>query len=132
MNKVGTPAAQLYAPAGYWNLTPEEHRFMCDGCGRGILSIVIPDVVFGLRITAACDIHDYMYLVGDTYEDKQAADRVFLNNMLRLVEARTDWDWLKKLRAATCYLYYLAVDKLGGPSFWARKNAPDTEGAARI
>ena len=132
MSKVGTPAGKLYALADYWELTPEQHKEICDGCGRGILSIVVPDVIFGLRITAACDIHDYMYIVGETYEDKQEADRVFLNNMLRLVEARTDWDWLKKLRAATCYLYFLAVDKLGGPSFWEGKNEPGTERVARI
>ncbi|HBD18665.1 MAG TPA: hypothetical protein DC063_00190 [Arenimonas sp.] len=90
----------------------------------------MPDTIYGLRVTAACDIHDYMYFIGDGIEDKDAADRVFLNNLLRLIAAGTRWDWLRRLRALRARTYYAAVCAFGGPAFWHGKNLPEEMGAA--
>lgn len=128
MSKVGNPAAVLFAPKEYWNLTQADRQDLCNGCGtKGLCGFLVPDSIHGLRITPACNIHDFMYSIGETIEDKHEADRVFLNNLLRLVEAGTSWTWLKKLRAIRCHEYFLAVDKFGGPAFWNGKNEPGTE-----
>ncbi len=63
-----------------------------------------------------------MYTVGGSLADKDEADRVFLNNLLRLIEA-VDSVWLlRKLRRARARTYYEAVHIFGGPAFWAGKN----------
>ena len=69
-----------------------------------------------------------MYKVGKNNEDKEVADRVLLNNSLRLI-ADSDVSPEEKLRAAHCaYAYYLAVYKFGGPAFWGGKNKPEELG----
>jgi hypothetical protein len=122
----------LYAPAEYWKLTVEQKREICNGCGtKGLIGYIVPDSFWGLCIKAACDIHDYMYHIGETHADKEAADRVFKYNMLRLIDAVPVSDvWLirqfqlrlKRRRADLAEIYYNVVDKYGGPAFWTGKN----------
>jgi hypothetical protein len=78
--------------------------------------------MYGLSITEAANIHDYMYYVGMTLEDKREADRVFLNNMIRIIEANSKFWVLEFLRKRRAKKYYLAVDWFGGPAFWSGKN----------
>lgn len=111
---------ELWAPIGYVAAD------RCD-CGRnGWHRDLVPDSLLGLDITPACCIHDFMYTVpldaGLDYKEK--ADRVFLNNMLRLIENAGSWLVVKKLRVTLAWLYYQAVVHFGGPSFWAGKNEP--------
>jgi len=114
---------KLYAPEGYWKLTGEQREDLCNGCGPGkILGVLVPDTIWWLCITPACNIHDYMYVRGKTLDDKNEADRVFLNNMLRLVEAGTERRWLRRLRISRALVYYRAVSQLGGPWYWRGKN----------
>lgn len=67
---------------------------------------------------------------------KDAADRVFHNNLIRLVRAFDKFDILgnfidvedprlrdKRLQVAKTY--YLAVSELGGDAFWANKGGHD-------
>jgi hypothetical protein len=117
---------QLFAPAEYWALDPQQRADVCNGCGtKGLCGYVIPDTIWGLCITPACNIHDYMYEAGWYIEDKEEADRVFLNNMLRIIDAETRFDWLKRLRSRRARVYYEAVRLFGGPAFWAGKNKED-------
>lgn len=122
----------LYAPPEYWSLTEEQHKEVCNGCGpRGILGILVPNNLFGVDITEACNIHDYMYHIGQTIADKEAADRVLLNNMLRIIEEAHGWPafgWLQRKRVRKAELYYDVVVKFGGPWFWAGKNDPSELG----
>lgn len=69
-----------------------------------------------------------MYHVGQTVADKEEADRVFLNNLLRLIEAGSGW--LKMLRRRRALDYYQAVVAFGGPAYWAGKNSPTEEGVS--
>lgn len=121
-----TVSTTLFAPAEYWELTPRQRRQLCNGCGtRGFVGWVVPDTLWGLRVTPACDIHDFMYATGGPcVADKEAADRVFLNNLLRLIDAGSRFVILKKLRSIRAYVYYFAVSFGGGPAYWAGKNAP--------
>jgi len=113
----------IYAPEAYKKLTQKQAAAIINGCGPGGWKIdLVPDTLWGLNITDACDIHDYMYHVGDDIKDKEEADRVFLNNMIRLVNAGTKCRWLRLLRRHRANIYYSAVKKFGGPAFWAEKN----------
>jgi hypothetical protein len=112
----------LFAPSGYWELDAGQRADLCNGCGtKGLCGVIVPDTFYGLCVTPACDIHDYMYVTGETIDDKIRADSTFLNNCLRLIEAGTRWNWLKRLRARRARIYYEAVKRLGGPAFWAGK-----------
>jgi hypothetical protein len=62
-----------------------------------------------------------MYYFGTRKKHKKTADRVFLDNMIRLVTAHPTKIWLMKLRFKWARLYYKAVKNYGGPSFWDGK-----------
>lgn len=119
---------KLYAPQEYWQASPELLRDICNGCGTKGIGAIVPDTIYGVDITAACNIHDWMYFVGSTITDKEEADRVFLNNMLRIIDSNGGWNWLQKLRVRRAYVYYQAVHIFGGPAFWKGKNPSYCEG----
>lgn len=111
---------KLWSPPGYHDLTPELKKSICNGCGtKGLGGWFVPDTLYGLSIEECCNIHDFMYRVGAIIQDKQEADRTFLNNMLRVVD--TGSTWLKPFRKRRAVKYYHAVDLFGGPAFWSGK-----------
>jgi hypothetical protein len=116
-------AVSLYAPQSYIDASPEVRAQVVNGCGtEGWKGELVPETMYGLDVSPACNIHDWMYVTGATLADKEEADRVFLNNLLRLIEAAggcTVLRWLRRRRART---YYEAVQHFGGPAFWAGKN----------
>lgn len=114
----------LYAPAGYWKLTGDERNRICNGCGAkgSFLAKMLPQGVF----KAACDIHDYMYYIGRHQDDKRAADRVFINNLNRIVEAMPGYK--RPFAKALARVYYEAVSKFGYEAFWADKVYPGMTG----
>lgn len=118
---------ELYCEYGFES-TPELLRNKeVNGCGPdGWKSVIVPDTIYGLCITDACNIHDWMYLFGNTIDDKDRADRVLLNNIIRIIEAKTTKNWfgrniLKPLRYRRAKIYYDAVHYLGGSFYWANK-----------
>lgn len=119
-------ALVLYAPPSYIAASAEIRACVCNGCGtRGWKGKLVPETIYGLKISAACDIHDWMYVVGSTLADKEEADRVFINNILRIIEAEGGLNLVQWLRRRRAYIYYEAVSHFGGPAFWADKNEPD-------
>ena len=95
--------------------------FKSNGCGSGSFADFVPNTIYFLDITESCRIHDYAYLVGTTIEDKDSADREFLNNMIRLIDAKEAWyypHWFARRRALK---YYEAVHTLGGSAFWDKE-----------
>lgn len=121
---------ELYAPASYWALTNEE-RARYNGCGTsGWKGAVVPETMWGLNVTRACNIHDHMYAFGKSEADRQEADRVFLNNLLRIINAKGGWlTWLRRYRATT---YYNFVNKYGAVHFWDGKNKPENMVAVTV
>jgi len=115
---------ELYAPEEFNHLPPE---ILAEyGCGPGgIGDILVPDTVWFLSIKPACKRHDYMYEIGKTEEDKQIADRVFRNNMIRIIVAHTHNKWLLRRRLKRAHLYYKMVRDHGGPFYWEGKNKPE-------
>lgn len=113
----------LYAPESYIQALPAVRTQVVNGCGpAGWKRKLISDKLWGLNVKVACDIHDWMYTVGETLADKEEADRVFRNNMLRMIEAAGGPAWLQALRRRRAQTYYLAVEYGGGPAFWHNKN----------
>ena len=63
-----------------------------------------------------------MYHEGRTIEDKEEADRVFLNNLLRIIDRENKWYKPTGLMRCRARNYYRAVKYFGGPAFWEWKN----------
>lgn len=113
---------KLFAPEEYKEATKEKKNAVCNGCGsKGLGGWIVPDTLYGLSIELACDIHDWMYENGSDNIDKSTADRVFLNNMLRVIDAESS-KILKALRRQRAMKYYTAVKDFGGSAFWVNKN----------
>jgi hypothetical protein len=113
----------LFAPSDYWNLTPEAKKEICNGCGaKGWKFDIIPDTIWGLNITLACDIHDYMYYIGTSQEDKDYADILLFINLIKIIDANTDNIFIKILRHNRAYVYYQAVALAGNEAYWEGKD----------
>jgi len=93
-----------------------------NGCGSGWNAALVPDNWFGIDFTIPCAIHDEMYAVGKTVEDKNEADRIFLNNMLRVADAESCI--FRSFGRFLARRYYNMVVTYGGPAYWADKNEP--------
>jgi len=111
----------LAAPPGYWRLTPEEKEKICNGCGaKSALVDFVPDTIWGLDISEACNIHDYCWHVAEpTWQAFHDANRLFLDNMLRLINRLTRWSWMRWLRRKRALKYYQAVEEFGRHIFWS-------------
>ncbi|OHD24621.1 MAG: hypothetical protein A2Y38_16740 [Spirochaetes bacterium GWB1_59_5] len=119
--------AELFAPASYVTAGRQTRGLVVNGCGpEGWKGALVPETMYGLDVAPACNIHDWMYVAGQTLADKEEADRVFLNNLLRLIVAADGPAWLRWLRRRRARTYYEAVSHFGGPAFWSGKN-PDTQ-----
>jgi len=118
LSKVGS----IYAPASFKTTPIEILAEHCNGCGSASAKIdFVPDKIYGTYVGEACHIHDWMYHEGSVIEDKEEADRTFLNNINRLINKRRKWYkpiFLMRRRAAT---YAYMVEKHGGPAFWNGK-----------
>lgn len=109
----------LSAPPLYWQKSNSNDLPYINSCGgTGINSLIIPDSLFGLDISDACNIHDYMYEQGI---NRKRADKLFLENMLLLINKDSNSKILKSLRKAKAYIYYLGV-MLFGNFFFKKKN----------
>ena len=114
---------KLFAPESYYSDSRVNEVVGGCGPGKGFGDWCVPDRIWGVSIIDACKIHDWMYWIGRTKEDKEEADRVFLNNMLRIIEAYDGWSrFLNGFRRYRAVTYYNAVRDLGGPCFWNEKN----------
>lgn len=112
---------KLFAPKSYWQASPELRKSIRNGCGvAGWKGKLVPNSMWGLDISKACDIHDWMYHWGKTEADRAEADRVFLNNLVRIINHQGGaLAGLRRYRATT---YYNAVHRFGGAAFWDGKN----------
>ena len=92
-------------------------------CGSdGALFDLVPDNFVGVDIKRCCQVHDYLYAIGGTEQDKIKADKMFYTNLFRTVMndssliARSTNLWLAKV-------YYKAVRDFGSGSFnYHKKN----------
>lgn len=111
----------LSCPAEFAKASREVIDAVANGCGDGWRDKLVPDTMYGLSVKPACEIHDWEYHFGKTNEDKDRADRRFLNNLLRLIEWRSANVVMRALRNRRALKYYEAVRQFGGPAFWLGK-----------
>lgn len=115
-------AGVLYAPAGFKTATIDQLEEICNSCGSASGWFRPPSKIYGTDISASCNIHDYMYSFGITVEDKDEADRVFLNNMNRIISRDSHKiykpTFLQRRRALK---YYYAVKYFGAEAYWKGK-----------
>lgn len=111
----------LLVPKAYLESRQSELDEITNGCGPAGWKVdLVPDSMYGLSIAEACNIHDFSYYIGETTEDKEFADKAFLENLNTIIDNKGGNRlivWLRKRRAKT---YYLAVSKFGDDAF---KNA---------
>jgi hypothetical protein len=104
---------------------PDDYK--SNGCGTdGWSAKLIPNTIYGLDIKECCKYHDFLYsATNKSFALKQQADRIFLNNLIRKINADTKW-WrnnffIKKLMRSRAYKYYKAVDMFGASAYWDGK-----------
>jgi len=115
---------KLITPREYEKLDKRELELICNGCGtEGWKGKLVPDTIYGVNITKACNIHDFMYFNGMTMKDKKEADDVFLKNLLTIVNHSPKWSsWLNRWRRKRARKYYLAVKHFGKKAYMAGKH----------
>ena len=119
-------AGIIFAPSSFKLATMDELRAICNGCGAANAKFdFVPDRIYGTYIGHVCQVHDWMYHKGRTDEDKKEADRVMLNNTLRLInrDCKRKWYKPKSLMRLRAKEYYFAVKHFGGPAFWDGKGS---------
>ena len=105
--------SKLYSPLSYRSASLTEKSIHCNGCGpMGWKGSLVPNTIYGLDISEACNIHDWMYYEGISKED---ADTVFYDNMVALID-NGSW-FLGVPRRFRAKGYYLAVKNFGGKHF---------------
>lgn len=115
---------RLYAPENYINASPEARAEVCNGCGTG--KFVVPDKILGVPIKEACHIHDWMFTFAEHhYGDKDEADRVFLDNMMRIIFAHGGGVFTMFVRIVLAIIYYQIERHAGGVAFWVDKIEPE-------
>lgn len=125
----------ICAPDTFWNATPTLRAQICNGAGPAgvgfvgwLVAFLIPDTLWGLCITPAANVHDWMYWEGLDSADKKDADRIFLLNMIALIEEQTTRLFvvgfvLRELRRFRALLYYMMVVEFGAKAYWTGKKA---------
>jgi len=115
---------ELYAPPEFIATPLEVLDTICNGCGAaGSKFDFVPDTMYGVCMCSVCNLHDFMYFKGKTIEDKEEADRVMLNNFMRIINKVKGWRKLFRIAMRRRAIkYYEAVHYCGGPAFWEGKN----------
>jgi len=109
---------EMYAPSKFWTLSNVEIGQISNGCGAAGAAIdYVPDTIWGLRISAACDIHDFGYHEGGTKDDKYVDDLFLLINTMQIIKAKTKWKFLKVLRLNRALKYFYMVDFYGTDAY---------------
>jgi len=123
---------KLYAPQEYFSLTKEAKEEICNGCGpKGIWKFFIKNILKLICGKEACNIHDYMYHVGENLEDKKQSDRVFLNNLIRIIDSTTKYRFMLGFKFKIAKMAYKFVKDFGGKYFWDNKNKSENYQSVR-
>ena len=113
-------ALSLYAPISYHQATCKEKERVCNGCGaKG--GIPVPDTIWGLDISPACNVHDWMFEEGMTHADFLFANGMFQVNMTRIIVNESANKFMVMLRLRRASKYFDAVATLGEDIYWKNK-----------
>ena len=98
----------LYAPPGYWNLNQEQYKKICNGVGPRGWGWVFPETIWGMKITAEADVHDFCYFQQYEFE---YSNKLFYENVKRSINKKGGL--LKWPRRARNKIYYGLLQGLG-------------------
>lgn len=99
------------------------------GAGDGLGEKLVPDTMWGLRVSPACWIHDLDWNIAPpTWEAFHVANSRFIHNLITIVEYRSESDFLKRLRVYRCATYYNFVDVKHNHVFWKQKQEQQDSG----
>jgi len=103
---------------GFWPGMPlADLRHSC-GAGEGIGDLIVPEKIFGLRVTPSCSIHDLAWDYAEpTWADFHQSNSMFFHNLLELIRVQSANVFMRKLRYGMAVNYYLAVDSVGAGIF---------------
>jgi hypothetical protein len=115
----------LVLPEVVAELTLEQVAELSNGCGTR--KIRVPQKILGVNFEPACNGHDCCYVFGEDDEDKRIADRLFLYNLLVLVDSHCKTNGIVDVadRVAcreAAFDYYKAVADWGRWAFYAHKD----------
>lgn len=100
----------LHAPLDMIRAPMDEILDATNDCGRkGHLDEHVPDSIYGLDISPACRVHDWMYGFATTLEEEQYADAIFAANVITIIQQHTKSRILMWLRLRMAYRYISAV-----------------------
>lgn len=93
----------------------------CCGPGRGIGQLVVPERIWGLRISPACYIHDDDWdTAPPSWDAFRAANSRFLENINNIISYSSSFFILRLLRHSRAATYYTAVS-VAYSIFWKLK-----------
>ena len=101
---------RLYAPQEYLQASNDKKFKICNGCGPdNILHRIIPNSIFGVDVTEACNIHDWMTTNSRDLTERLHADSVFFANLKKLINKAGGSTLLRWLRVSAARLYHYSV-----------------------
>lgn len=117
----GIEGIQVFATDNAWEVIDVQPAVIIQrsgGCGPGKWGdLAVPDTFYGLKVKPICKLHDIEYEVGETEDDKAAADIFFLVNLLAYIRCHTRFKPVRILRNYRAMSYYSAVSEFGTESF---------------
>lgn len=92
------------------------------GAGDGFLNDIVPEKVWGIPISPACFVHDYMWKISEaSWGDFHYSNDVFLVNITSLLRHQSKSNLLYHFRLYRMITYFNAVDTIGSVIFWHMK-----------
>jgi lysozyme len=92
------------------------------GAGVGIGDIIVPETMYGLSVSPACDIHDAMWDIAEpSWIEFHQSNSIFLSNILSIIHHRSSSITLEHLRNYRAVTYYNTVNTIGSKIFWKLK-----------
>ena len=95
------------------------------GAGEGIGDKLVPETIWGVRVTLACFVHDYMWELSEaSWADFHHSNAVFLSNINAVILAlsnKSRVNVMKNLRMYRAVTYFNSVDTVGAELFWLSK-----------
>ena len=84
------------------------------GAGDGLGNTLVPETMWGLRISPACSVHDFCFEVSEgTWQDFHQSNYLFLRNLIAIIRAKSANTIMRRLRYKRALKYFTAVDETG-------------------
>ena len=104
--------ALVSAPASWWVMPPSDRERYSSGCGPDNLGIDLRSL-YGTDIYVACQIHDYMYALGGSEDDRIFADAIMRENMMSMAMSEQISSLVLWERKTTIHAYYVSTRSFG-------------------